>query len=289
MAHFIHGRLCLFDLETDHKDPDEAFLVQAAAVHVVPGEDRRELEWIAKPRRPIPDEAAGVHGITTQRAATEGRDVRLVLVEIMREGLGPWGADCPLIGHNVNYDLTVLDRELHRHFGQGLRIRGPVIDTLLLDKCCDQWRPGSRQLADTAAHYGFELADAHNAAPDALMAGRLAWAMAVKSAKAQWPRGQYGPSNLERAARRAMRAGDAVRLHELQARWYEQTQLELADYFETPKAIEAIERKVAEGRLTREQGDAAIASLPQDARRCRESAANGWPVRPRAALPRVVV
>jgi DNA polymerase-3 subunit epsilon len=286
MAHFITGKLCLFDLETDAKDPDEAHLVQAAAVHVRPGEDRTELEWIARPRRPIPDEAAGVHGITTERARAEGRDIRLVLDEILSRGLAPWGSNCPLIGHNINYDLTVLDRELHRYHGHGLTIRGPVIDTLLLDKCCDQWRPGSRQLADTARHYGFELVEAHSAAPDALMAGRIAWRMAVKQ---DWPSGRYGPSKLEREARKAVRMGDAAALHELQIRWYEETQLGLADYFETPKAIEAIERKVADERMTREQGDAAIAALPEDARRCRESAVGGWPVRPRRAAPVVVV
>jgi len=284
-VHFIQGRLCLFDLETDAKDPDEALLVQAAAVHVVPGSPRVEREWIATPRRTIPDEAAAVHGISTQRAQQQGRAIRLVLDEIMREGLAPWGDDCPLIGHNVNYDLTVLDRELWRCLGRRLVIQGPVIDTLLIDKCCDQWRPGSRQLADTAAHYGFTLDNAHSAAPDALMSGKIAWRMAVKK---DWPQGRWGPSRLEREARKAIYMGDARVLHELQIRWYEQTQLGLADYFETPKAVESIERKVAEGRMTREQGDAAIASLPEDAARCRALASCGWPVR-RPALPAVVV
>jgi DNA polymerase III epsilon subunit-like protein len=260
--------------------------VQAAVVHVVPGRQRADLEWIAKPRRPIPDEAASVHGITTERAATEGLSIRLVLDEIMREGLAPWGPDCPLIGHNINYDLTVLDRELWRNLGQRLVLRGPVIDTLLIDKCCDQWRPGSRQLADTAKHYGFELIEAHSAAPDALMAGKIAWRMAVKK---DWPQGRYGPSKLEREARKAIRMGDARLLHDLQVRWYEQTQLGLADYFETGKAIESIERKVAEGRMTPERAVEAKASLPEDARRCRELAAVGWPIRPRAAAPSVVV
>lgn len=289
MAHFIHGKLCLFDLETDSKDADEAFLVQAAAVHVVPGRARVEREWIAAPRRPIPAEAAGVHGISTERAATEGRPIRLVLDEILTEGLASWGDDCPLVGHNINYDLTVLDRELGRQFGTELTIRGPVIDTLLLDKCCDQWRPGSRQLKDAAKHYGFELVDAHSAAPDALMAGRLAWAMAHKSAKGMWPNGRWGPSKLEREARKAVHMGDATQLHEAQVRWFRQTQLGLAEYFRTPKAIEAIERKVADGRFTRERGDEAIASLPADADRCEALADCGWPVRARAARPQVSV
>ena len=275
--HFIKGPLCLFDLETDSKEPDDAHLIEAAMIHVNPVRARWEKVWLARPSRPIPDEAAGVHGITTARAMTEGRPRDQVLAEVLAE-LARWGPNCPLIAHNANYDLTVLDRELGRELGTELEIRGPVIDTLLIDKCCDKWRPGSRQLADTVAHYRLTLNRAHSALADALAAGQVAWRI---STQVRWPHGRYGPDALEREARVMMAGGDAVALHRAQVRWYAQTQRELAAYFRTSKAVESIERKVRERRLTRHAADAAIRELPSAADRAELLADGGWPLRPR--------
>jgi DNA polymerase III epsilon subunit-like protein len=280
VTHFIKGPMVLFDLETDGKDPDDAHLIESALIHVNRPDHRRwEQVWVAQPTRPIPDEAAGVHGFTTERAMAEGRPRDEVLTEIIA-ALAPWGPHCPLVAHNACYDLTVLDRNLHRELGIDLEIRGPVIDTLLLDKCCDQWRPGSRQLADTVRHYRLNLVNAHSAAADALAAGQVAWRLATMK---NWPYGRYGPNALEREARLMMAAGDAPSLHRAQQRWYESRQRELAEYFRTSKAVESIERKVRERRMTREQADAAILDLPAAADRA-EATAQGWPLRPRVPV-----
>jgi DNA polymerase-3 subunit epsilon len=284
VTHFIAGDLVMFDTETDAKDPDAAHLIEAAVVATRPGQQPHEQVWLAQPRRPISVEATGVHGISTERAATEGQPIRAVLREVMWAGLLGWTDRCPLIGHNIGYDLTVLDRELRRYlldeFPNGLEIRGPVIDTLLIDKCCDKWRAGSRQLEDAAKHYRVALDKAHSAGADALAAGRIAWRMATTRA---WPRGRWGPAPIEREARKLIAVGNARELHEAQKRWFYTTQMELAEYFRTPKAIEAIERKVSEGRFTREQADAAIESLPADAARAEALAVDGWPLRPLVA------
>lgn len=281
MTHFIKGPMVLFDLETDGKDPDDAHLIEAALIHVNRPDHRRwERVWVAQPTRPIPDEATGVNGFTTERAMTEGRPRVEVLTEIM-EALAPWGPHCPLVAHNASFDLTILDRNLHRELGIDLEIRGPVIDTLLLDKCCDQWRSGSRQLADTVKHYRLKLVNAHSAAADALAAGQVAWRLATTR---NWPYGRFGPSALEREARLMMAAGDAPSLHRAQQRWYRTTQLELAAYFRTSRAVESIERKVRERRMTREAADAAILELPAAADRAEATAESGWPLRPRVPV-----
>lgn len=274
--HFIKGKLLLFDLETDAKDPDDARLIEAAAVHVVPTMGRVERSWLAVPERPIPAEATGVHGITTERAAAEGKPRHEVLRQIVTQLL-LWDDECPLIGHNINYDLTVLDRELDRVRGTRLELRGPVVDTFLLDKCLDQWRPGSRQLTDTARHYRINLDKAHSACADAVAAGQIAWRMSTIKA---WPRGRYGPAPIERESRALIATGDAWALHEAQKRWFAVKQRELAEYFRTSKAVESIERKVAEGRMTRQAGDAAILDLPASADRAQALAEGGWPLRP---------
>lgn len=279
--HFINGKLILFDLETDGKDSEDAHLIEAALIQVIPGRPgspRMEHVWLAQPTRPIPEEAVSVHGISTERATAEGRPRAEVLSEIMDQ-MALWGPDCPLIGTNVNYDLTVLDRALGRECGTALEIRGPVIDTFLLDKCVDCWRPGSRQLADTAAHYRIKLDRAHAAGADALAAGQIAWRMAVTR---NWPQSRSGRADpLEVEARELIARGDAAALDVAQRRWFEVKQRELAAYFRTPKAVEKIHAKVAEGRMTPEQGEVAIAELPESAAKAEATAADGWPVRPR--------
>jgi DNA polymerase-3 subunit epsilon len=280
VGHFIAGEMLLLDTETDGKEADDAHLIENALVYVRPTQPRVEQVWLCQPTRPIPDEAVGVHEISTQRATTEGRPRAEVLEEILA-ALDPWDERCPLIGHNISYDLTVLDRNLGRELGIELDINGPVIDTFLLDKCCDQWRSGSRQLKETAEHYRVELVKAHSACADALAAGRIAWRMVNTK---HWPYGRFGPSAREREARMMIAAGDAVALDRAQRRWFTASQLELAAYFRTPKAITAIQRKVREGRLTSEQGEAAIADLPAAADRVEASAENGWPLRPRVPV-----
>lgn len=280
--HFIQGPLVLFDLETDAKEADQAHLIEAALIQVNPAaapHPRREFVWLCQPTRPIPEEAAGVHGISTERATAEGRPRAEVLGEILGQ-LALWGPERPLIGHNVNYDLTVLDRALEREWGTALEIRGPVIDTFLLDRCADCWRSGSRQLADAAAHYRIRLERAHSAGADALAAGQIAWRMAVKR---DWPWGRYGPDKLEVEARELIARGDAAALDAAQRRWFEIKQRGLAEYFRTPRAVEKIHAKVAEGRMTPEQGQEAIVDLPAAAARAEAIASSGWPVQPRLA------
>jgi DNA polymerase-3 subunit epsilon len=84
----------------------------------------------------------------------------------------------PLIAYNASYDLTVLDAELRRHGHPPLTIGGPVIDPLVLDRALDRYRRGSRKLAAACEHYQVRLDGAHDAAADALAAGRVAWRIA---------------------------------------------------------------------------------------------------------------
>lgn len=277
MAHWVNGEMLLLDTETDDPDPVEAYLIQVALIHVLPDRKTRRWEWLVKPRRPIPPGATAVHKITTERAEAEGQPVEIVLTELAI-ALDAWNDRNVLIGHNVCYDLTVCDREQGRVLGGHLPIRGPVIDTLLIDKCVDKWRSGSRKLTDQCKHYKVELIEAHNAFADALAAGRLAWRLATTKV---WPRGRYGPSASEREARELVARGDAQALHDAQVLWHEESQLGLAEYFRTPKAIEAIEKKVAAGEVTREAADARIAAFPVDADRIEASARGGWPMLPR--------
>ncbi|HZE01397.1 MAG TPA: exonuclease domain-containing protein [Pseudonocardiaceae bacterium] len=279
-GHWIGGELLLFDTETDSPEPDDAHLIQSAIIHVRPGQERRQWKWLCRPDRPIPPGATAVHGISTEQATADGQPRADVLDEMMAV-LSDWRPGVPLLGHNIVFDLTVLDRNLGRELGTELRITGPVVDTLLVDKCADKWRPGERTLTTQCEHYKIKLTAAHDAFADALAAGHLAWRLATCKS---WPRGRYGPSADEREARAVLASGDLAVLHDAQVRWFEVTQLGLADYFETPKALAKIEEKVAAGKLTREAADERIANLPTDVERIRATARGGWPLLPRVPV-----
>lgn len=281
VTHWNAGERLLFDIESDSPDPDEAFMIQAAVVHLVPGRDPRALKWLVQPRREIPADAVAVHKITTERAQREGEPIEHVMHELLHV-LAVWAPDVPIIGHNVGYDLTLTDRELGRAMGVELRVRGPVIDTLLLDKACDMYRPGERTLSSQCRHYGIPLGDdAHDAMADCLAAGRLAHKITARCCNNTWPRGKWPPNKATKAARALIAGGDGAALHEAQVRWHEEGQLGLAEYWRTPKAREKAREKVARGDMTEVECKAWIEQLPEAADRVAAQAVGCWPLLPR--------
>lgn len=175
------GPMLGFDLETTGKDPFTARIVTASVVSVgVP--NPRGLNWLTDVGgEVIPDEAAAIHGVTTEHARTHGRPLREVVSELRAWIEGAWSRMIPVVGHNIAYDLTVLAAEIARFGGEPLTVRGPVIDTLVLDRALNRRRgKGAHTLTSACRVYGVELSeeDAHSAYADALAALRVAWKIA---------------------------------------------------------------------------------------------------------------
>lgn len=189
--------MCGFDLETDSPNPEDARVV-TACVGLASPEGWNPRNWTLQTTRPIPVEAQAIHGITTDYANEYGIDHAAGLVEIRDALHAAWELGAPVVGWNVVYDLTVLDRGLRRHGHGGLRVAGPVIDGLILDKAVDRFRKGSRKLVDVAAHYGIPLgADAHGAEADALASCRIAWKLgAHRPQVADWSKTGDGEERL---------------------------------------------------------------------------------------------
>lgn len=213
-ARWWAGRAVGFDVESDSRDPQDARIIQWAIAAVDPGRPPVTASWLVKPERDIPEGAAAVHGITTEYARENGED-REEAVRVLRNSLIEWsgtndaGVSSPVVGHNLFYDLTVLDREMRRlglgslgiddgweldgqQFGSGLvsvHVDGRTVaafaclDTLVMDKMVDRYRPGSRRLEDAAKHYRVKMdGAAHDAAVDCLASLRIAWSIATRCA-----------------------------------------------------------------------------------------------------------
>lgn len=136
--------------------------------------------WLLQQPEPIPAEATEVHGITTEHANQHGQQPAEALQEIVDDLYRGWSQGMPLIGLNIVFDLTTLDRNLRRHGLEPLTVAGPVIDPFVIDKALDPYRKGSRRLIDVARHHGITLTedDAHGAEADTLTACRVAWKLA---------------------------------------------------------------------------------------------------------------
>lgn len=171
---WAHLPLLSVDTETTGVDPAEDRVVEVAAVRLDHGEVTLSWSTVVDPGVDIPDGAANIHGITTQRAQAEG----VPPVDALRH-LGELiaGHQGPVVIYNARFDWPLLITEADRH---GLIWPdAPLLDPLVLDKHLDPYRRGSRKLIDTARHYGVDLTadEAHGAAADALAAARIMAAM----------------------------------------------------------------------------------------------------------------
>lgn len=187
-----------YDCETTGTDPETARIVTATVVEIIGGE-ATDHTWLINPGIPIPDEAAAIHGITTETAQAQGLDPAYAIPEIRERLHRTASAGHPLVIMNAPYDLTVLDRELRRLGQEPLNDNYRVIDPMVIDRHLDKWRRGKRTLADLCLHYQVGLNGAHTAAEDAIAAARLAWRLARV-----WP--QMGELSLDE-------------LHDLQRGW----------------------------------------------------------------------
>ena len=197
MTAWHEGPMVEFDLESTGVDTAKARIVTACVAAIEPGQPVTPETWLVDPGIEIPAEATAVHGITTNQVRNDGQPAHLAVGEIADMLTAYWANDWPVVGFNLCYDLTLLDRELRRHSRPPL-VPGLCIDAFVLDKHVS-YRRGSRKLVDQCAHYGVRIDGAHDAAADALAAARVAWKIGH-----QYP---------------TVRGLSLAELHEAQARW----------------------------------------------------------------------
>lgn len=171
-------------LETTGVDVECERVVTAALVRIAPNHETQVVNRLVDPGVPIPDGAAAIHGITTAHAATHGEAPHIVLFDVCAALADAIRLGVPIVGMNLVYDLTLLDRECRRHDIPTLsdtfsQVR-PMVDVLVLDKAMDQYRKGSRKLTALCEHYGVTLDQGHNSGADALASCRVAFKLAQR-------------------------------------------------------------------------------------------------------------
>lgn len=187
------GPMTAFDLETTGTDVESDHVVTAAVISLGGGRPTVAHNWLAAVDVDIPAEATAIHRISTEEARKNGQPPGEVVDAVAARLAQSLMDVVPIVGHNVVYDLTLLDRELRRRNLPTLQDRcnrqGPVICTRVLDQHVLKYRrkpekrpdedkaPGARTLKNTARVYGFtwDEKSAHGCEYDAMMAARLAY------------------------------------------------------------------------------------------------------------------
>ena len=209
-----------FDLETTGKYPLEARIVTASLVLMSPDDEVIEAaEWLADPGIEIPEEAAAIYGVTTERARADGQPVKEVVADVwktMERFIYDHGS-CA-VAFNASYDFTVMHQESVRHMVEPVRIPA-VLDPYVLNKQMHRYRRGGRTLTDLCAEYGIDLTAAHTSAADSVAA-----AMLLNKFLAKWPDQLAG-----------VPAGE---LHRKQVGWAFRQAESLEEYFRSEKAKE---------------------------------------------------
>lgn len=223
------GPLAAFDLETTGVDTNEARIVTASVAVVGAGMEPEVSDWLVDPGIEIPDEAARVHGISTEMAREKGMEAALAVDQITDRLALVQADDIPIVAFNARFDLTLLDREARRHGVVPLveRLGGPdgllVVDPFILDKEVNKFRRGKRTLEVLCDSYGIPIEDAHAADADAIAAARLAWKIV-----SQHPELAEAP---------------LPDLHDQQVAWAHQQAVDLEKYFRDNGRDEAIDRE----------------------------------------------
>lgn len=170
--------LAVFDLETTGIDVRTSRIVTAhVGVLDAFGTPVEATSWLADPGVEIPAGASAVHGISTEHARAHGRPAGEVVAEVSEALRSLLEREIPVVVYNAPYDLSLLAHESRRWGVPVLIDPCPVIDPLIIDKALDRYRKGKRTLVQAALHYGVPLTEAHDAAADAIAAGRVAQAL----------------------------------------------------------------------------------------------------------------
>ena len=177
MTHWS-DKLAVFDTETTGLDTRHARIVTCFLGIIGPnGEVQESHSWLADPGVDIPEQAAAVHGVTTEMAREQGRSAPDVVREIGDTVGGYLASGLPVVAYNAVYDFSILHHEMVRYDIAPLSDPRPIIDPLVIDRAVDTYRKGKRTLGMAAAHYLVALDDSHRADADAIAAGRVAQAI----------------------------------------------------------------------------------------------------------------
>ncbi|WP_072791303.1 exonuclease domain-containing protein [Ferrithrix thermotolerans] len=163
--------ILVFDLETTGVNVEDDLPVSYSLVQYAFGQVVYEAHQIVDPGRPIPKETTAIHRISDEIAQSFGIPLKSALTQLREALINASKMQWIVLGMNVSFDLTLVDRACKRHLGSGLLDLGynaPTLDVLVIDRHLDRYSKGKRRLSELAHTYDVHTNDnLHNSLVDA--------------------------------------------------------------------------------------------------------------------------
>ncbi|MFH1903710.1 MAG: helicase C-terminal domain-containing protein [Candidatus Omnitrophota bacterium] len=151
------------DLETTGLTPGQDRIIEIGALKTRGRKEVAAFESLVKPGIPIPSFVTRLTGLTEAEISEKGRELQPILNEL-QEFIG----DCPLIGHNLNFDLSFLK-------AAGLDLPNQTLDTAILTALI---RPVEKHYSlRVLAKKFFNETETHRSLSDARQTFKLLWAI----------------------------------------------------------------------------------------------------------------
>jgi DNA polymerase III epsilon subunit family exonuclease len=147
------------DLETTGLSPGQSRICEIGAARIERLEQAATFQTLVRPGERLPAAVAALTGLADAElrcAPPPGAAVRRFLA---------FAGDAVIVAHNARFDLAFLDREVDRL--TGLRIAGPVVDTVWLARRLLAGRTSRCSLAALSHFFGTATRPCHRALPDA--------------------------------------------------------------------------------------------------------------------------
>ena len=161
MSSIKNETLICLDCETTGLDTENDEIIELAIVKFTLEEQIASLDYLIDPKRPIPPESIEIHHITDEMV--KGKPYVEDVLDKATELIGKY----PIMGHNVGFDIRIIESTLRRHNHSKSIISNPVIDTLRLARLYGEAPKNS--LETLREHFNIPEEGAHRAMNDVIV------------------------------------------------------------------------------------------------------------------------
>jgi DNA polymerase III subunit epsilon len=152
--------ICL-DCETTGLDTANDEIIELAIVKFTFDGEIETLDFLIDPKRPIPADSTAIHHITDDMV--KGKPY---IEDVLDEATKMVG-NYPIMGHNVGFDIAIIEAALRRHNHTKSLLSNPVIDTLRLARLYGESPKNSLEVL--REHFNIPEEGAHRAMNDVIV------------------------------------------------------------------------------------------------------------------------
>lgn len=152
--------ICL-DCETTGLDPEKDEIIELAIIKFTFDKEIATLDALIDPKRPIPPESIAVHKITDDMV--QGKPY---IEDILEDAVNLIG-NYPIMGHNVGFDINMIEAALKKHLPKRSIASNKVIDTLRLARLYGECPKNSLEVL--REHFNIPEEGAHRAMNDVIV------------------------------------------------------------------------------------------------------------------------